>query len=160
MADLHIPQYFEERPVWTRQALLNQFTPSEARDIHKCVFFVRHCCCWLSDWPTVELQFKIPPPPRLLCILRWTMAWYITPLRLRTKEESRRADVSFSHSQKLALNSDNTFRITYRYQRIYFRNANHPISRPSVISRRERPPNINAPSKIDDDYITKKTDRR
>lgn len=30
-------QLFQERAIWTRQALFNQFTPMEARDIHKCV---------------------------------------------------------------------------------------------------------------------------
>ena len=28
---------FQIRPIWTRAALLNQFTPAQARDIHKYV---------------------------------------------------------------------------------------------------------------------------
>jgi len=43
---------FQTRPIWTRAALLNQFTPAQARDIHKyvtCVttmrYFVPSCAC-------------------------------------------------------------------------------------------------------------------
>ena len=33
----YISQLFGERAIWTRMSLLNQFSPTEARDIHKYV---------------------------------------------------------------------------------------------------------------------------
>jgi len=45
------------------------------------------------------------------------------------------------------------------YQRLYFRNANHPIARPSVITRREGRGNISAPSHADDEGSKKEIDK-
>ncbi|EPQ59371.1 hypothetical protein GLOTRDRAFT_70737 [Gloeophyllum trabeum ATCC 11539] len=88
-----VEQYFEQRPVWTRLALLNQFTAGEARDIHNSKALL----------PLVSYTFSDGP-------------WRDTLIRLGYDP---RKDVGARF-----------------YQRLYFRNVNHPIVRPSVITRR------------------------
>jgi hypothetical protein len=46
------------------------------------------------------------------------------------------------------------------YQRLYFRNANHPIARPSVITRREGRGTASSQSRTDDEGIKRDVDRR
>jgi hypothetical protein len=48
----------------------------------------------------------------------------------------------------------------HSYQRLYFRNANHPIARPSVITRREGRGNTLAQSRADDEGGRNDVDRR
>ncbi|KAI0637731.1 RNA polymerase III transcription factor IIIC subunit-domain-containing protein [Trametes polyzona] len=89
-----LEKLFDERPVWTRAAIFNQFTPMEMRDIINSKYLL----------PLVSYVFEDGP-------------WRDTYVRLgydpRQDPEAR------------------------FYQRLYFRNINHPISRPSVVSRRQ-----------------------
>ncbi|EIW61805.1 uncharacterized protein TRAVEDRAFT_163333 [Trametes versicolor FP-101664 SS1] len=89
-----LDELFQERPVWTRAAIFNQFTPMEVRDIINSKYLL----------PLVSYVFEDGP-------------WRDTYVRLgydpRKDPEAR------------------------FYQRLYFRNINHPISRPSVVSRRQ-----------------------
>ncbi|KDQ64681.1 hypothetical protein JAAARDRAFT_234891 [Jaapia argillacea MUCL 33604] len=89
-----LKERFDERPVWTRAALFNQFTPAEARDIHNSKVLL----------PLVGYSFGDGP-------------WRDTLIR-------------FSYDPR----QDPNARF---YQRLYFRNINHPIARPSVVSRRQ-----------------------
>ncbi|KAI0643723.1 RNA polymerase III transcription factor IIIC subunit-domain-containing protein [Trametes meyenii] len=96
---------FEERPVWTRAAIFNQFTPMEVRDIINSKYLL----------PLVSYVFEDGP-------------WRDTYVRLgydpRQDPEAR------------------------FYQRLYFRNINHPISRPSVVSRRQEQRNESAQARF------------
>ncbi|EIN10874.1 hypothetical protein PUNSTDRAFT_119730 [Punctularia strigosozonata HHB-11173 SS5] len=86
---------FEKRPIWSRTALMNQFTPSEAREIHNSK----------SMLPLVSYVFSGGP-------------WRDTHVR-------------FGYDPR----KDPQARF---YQRLYFRNVNHPIVRPSIVSRRQQ----------------------
>ncbi|KZT20750.1 hypothetical protein NEOLEDRAFT_1140279 [Neolentinus lepideus HHB14362 ss-1] len=88
-----LEQYFEERPVWTRLALLNQFTPLEAREIHNSKTMLPLISYTFSDGPWRDTLIRFGYDPRTDMYARF-------------------------------------------YQRIYFRNVNHPIVRPSVVNRR------------------------
>uniref|UniRef100_A0A8H8CKA2 Transcription factor IIIC subunit 5 HTH domain-containing protein n=1 Tax=Psilocybe cubensis TaxID=181762 RepID=A0A8H8CKA2_PSICU len=84
---------FEERPVWTRMSLFNQFSAAEARDILNSKILLPLCCYVFQDGPWRDTLVRFSYDPR--------------------KDPSSRF-----------------------FQRLYFRNANHPISRPSVTTRR------------------------
>ncbi|OSD01840.1 hypothetical protein PYCCODRAFT_1478265 [Trametes coccinea BRFM310] len=100
-----LAELFEERPVWTRAAIFNQFTPMEVRDIINSKYLL----------PLVSYVFEDGP-------------WRDTYVRLgydpRQDPEAR------------------------FYQRLYFRNINHPISRPSVVSRRQEQRNESAQARF------------
>ncbi|CDO74112.1 hypothetical protein BN946_scf185043.g162 [Trametes cinnabarina] len=100
-----LEELFEERPVWTRAAIFNQFTPMEVRDIINSKYLL----------PLVSYVFEDGP-------------WRDTYVRLgydpRQDPEAR------------------------FYQRLYFRNINHPISRPSVVSRRQEQRNESAQARF------------
>ncbi|KAJ3564349.1 hypothetical protein NP233_g8347 [Leucocoprinus birnbaumii] len=83
---------FNERPIWTRPSLLNQFTPAEARDILNSKPLLPLVCYVFQDgpWRDTLVRFQYDP---------------------RKEPEARFV--------------------------LYFRNANHPISRPSVVTRRQ-----------------------
>ncbi|KAF9780292.1 RNA polymerase III transcription factor IIIC subunit-domain-containing protein [Thelephora terrestris] len=85
---------FSQRPIWTRTAILNQFTPAEAREIHNSKIHL----------PLVAYVFQDGP-------------WRDTFVR-------------FGYDPRKDINAR-------FYQRIYFRNANHSIVRPSVTERRQ-----------------------
>ncbi|KAF4619754.1 hypothetical protein D9613_005603 [Agrocybe pediades] len=84
---------FEERPIWTRMSLFNQFSAAEARDILNSKILLPLCCYVFQDGPWRDTLVKFSYDPR--------------------KDPNSRF-----------------------FQRLYFRNANHPISRPSVTTRR------------------------
>lgn len=42
-------QLLEERPVWTRPAMMNQLTPTEVKMIHACVCLLAFQKAWLTD---------------------------------------------------------------------------------------------------------------
>ncbi|TFK55860.1 hypothetical protein OE88DRAFT_1716528 [Heliocybe sulcata] len=88
-----LEHHFEERPIWTRLALLNQFTPLEAREIHNSKIMLPLVSYAFSDGPWRDTLMRFGYDPR--------------------KESNGRF-----------------------YQRLYFRNVNHPIVRPSVVTRR------------------------
>ncbi|GJJ07427.1 hypothetical protein Clacol_001629 [Clathrus columnatus] len=85
---------FEERPVWTKLALLNQFSEVDAREINNTKYIIPLVCYVFIDGP-----------------------WRDTLVR-------------FSYDPR----RDNVSRF---YQRIYFRNVNNPMTRPSVAVRAE-----------------------
>lgn len=85
---------FSERPIWTRSSLLNQFSPSEARDILNTKPLLPLVCYVFQDGPWRDTLVRFQYDPRIDPEARF-------------------------------------------YQRLYFRNANHPISRPSVVARRQ-----------------------
>ncbi|KAL4076007.1 RNA polymerase III transcription factor IIIC subunit-domain-containing protein [Scleroderma citrinum] len=89
-----IIQLLEQRPVWTRAALYNQFSPTEVREIHNTKIMLPMACYMFQDgpWRDTLVRFKYDP---------------------RKDPEAR------------------------VYQRVYFRNANHPMSRTSVVTRRQ-----------------------
>ncbi|KAF8901692.1 RNA polymerase III transcription factor IIIC subunit-domain-containing protein [Gymnopilus junonius] len=88
-----IEALFQERPVWTRMSLFNQFSAGEARDILNSKLLLPLCCYVFQDGPWRDTLVRFSYDPR--------------------KDPSSRF-----------------------FQRLYFRNANHPISRPSVTTRR------------------------
>ncbi|KAF8450806.1 RNA polymerase III transcription factor IIIC subunit-domain-containing protein [Boletus edulis BED1] len=89
-----VTELVQDRPVWTRAALYNQFSPAEVREIHNSKVLLPLVCYTFQDGP-----------------------WRDTLIRL--KYDPRK-------------NPEARF-----YQRIYFRNANHPMSRVSIVSRRQ-----------------------
>ncbi|KAI0771512.1 RNA polymerase III transcription factor IIIC subunit-domain-containing protein [Trametes elegans] len=98
-------ELFQERPVWTRAAIFNQFSPMEVRDIINSKYLL----------PLVSYVFEDGP-------------WRDTYVRLgydpRKDPEAR------------------------FYQRLYFRNINHPISRPSIVTRRQEQRNESAQARF------------
>lgn len=44
-------QLFEQRPIWTRVALLSQLTVEEAREVNKCVLSI-------AVWPVCLTRYK------------------------------------------------------------------------------------------------------
>ncbi|KAF8916834.1 RNA polymerase III transcription factor IIIC subunit-domain-containing protein [Mucidula mucida] len=89
-----LEERFDERPVWTRMSLFNQFAQGEAREIHNSKIILPLVCYVFQDGPWRDTLVKFGYDPRK-----------INEARL--------------------------------YQRLYFRNANHPIARPSVTTRRQ-----------------------
>ncbi|THH20126.1 hypothetical protein EW146_g1148 [Bondarzewia mesenterica] len=89
-----LEERFQERPIWTRAALLNQFTAAEAREIHNSKVLLPLSCYVFQDGPWRDTLVRFGYDPR----------------------EEKRARF---------------------YQRLYFRNLNHAIVRPSVITRRQ-----------------------
>ncbi|KAI0068897.1 hypothetical protein BV25DRAFT_1866793 [Artomyces pyxidatus] len=87
-------EHFKTRPVWTRLALLNQFTASEAREIHNSKIILPLVCYVFQDGPWRDTLVRFGYDPR----------------------------------------DDPSARL---YQRLYFRNLNHPMARPSVTTRRQ-----------------------
>ncbi|KAH9853850.1 RNA polymerase III transcription factor IIIC subunit-domain-containing protein [Lenzites betulinus] len=100
-----LQELFEERPVWTRAAIFNQFTQMEVRDIINSKYLL----------PLVSYVFEDGP-------------WRDTYVRLGY-DPRQDPDARF-------------------YQRLYFRNINHPISRPSVVSRRQETRNESAQARF------------
>ncbi|KAH8118324.1 RNA polymerase III transcription factor IIIC subunit-domain-containing protein [Phellopilus nigrolimitatus] len=87
-------QKFEERPIWTRNALNNQFSPADAREIQNSKCLIPLVCYVFVDGPWRDTLLRFGYDPR----------------------------------------EDSSARF---YQRIYFRNINHPFVRPSVVARRQ-----------------------
>ncbi|OJA20879.1 hypothetical protein AZE42_00865 [Rhizopogon vesiculosus] len=89
-----VRELMNERPVWIRAALYNQFSPAETREIHNSKILLPLAGYMFSDgpWRDALIRFKYDP---------------------RKEVEAR------------------------IYQRIYFRNVNHPVARPSVVARRQ-----------------------
>ncbi|KAI0829373.1 RNA polymerase III transcription factor IIIC subunit-domain-containing protein [Trametes gibbosa] len=100
-----LQELFQERPVWTRAAIFNQFTQMEVRDIINSKYLL----------PLVSYVFEDGP-------------WRDTYVRLGY-DPRQDPDARF-------------------YQRLYFRNINHPISRPSVVSRRQETRNESAQARF------------
>ncbi|KAH7930260.1 hypothetical protein BV22DRAFT_1028484 [Leucogyrophana mollusca] len=89
-----LQELLEQRPIWTRVSLYNQFSPAEAREIHNSKGLLPLVCYLFQDGPWRDTLVRFSYDPR--------------------KDSGARL-----------------------YQRIYFRNANHPMERPSVIARRQ-----------------------
>ncbi|KAI0320629.1 RNA polymerase III transcription factor IIIC subunit-domain-containing protein [Amylostereum chailletii] len=85
---------FQQRPVWTRASIFNQFTASEAREIHNSKVILPLACYVFQDGPWRDTLLRFGYDPR------------------------QNVEARF-------------------YQRLYFRNLNHPIARPSVVARRQ-----------------------
>ncbi|KAI6164704.1 RNA polymerase III transcription factor IIIC subunit-domain-containing protein [Pisolithus thermaeus] len=84
----------EQRPIWTRAALYNQFNSAEVREIHNSKVILPLACYMFQDGPWRDTLVRFSYDPR--------------------KDPAARF-----------------------YQRVYFRNANHPMSRTSVVTRRQ-----------------------
>ncbi|KAF9057282.1 RNA polymerase III transcription factor IIIC subunit-domain-containing protein [Panaeolus papilionaceus] len=95
-------ELFQERAIWTRMSLFNQFSAVDSRDILNSKLLLPLCCYVFQDGPWRDTLVRFSYDPR--------------------KDPSSRF-----------------------YQRLYFRNANHPISRPSVTSRRQDRINVAEP---------------
>ncbi|KAI0786417.1 RNA polymerase III transcription factor IIIC subunit-domain-containing protein [Abortiporus biennis] len=89
-----LEELFEERPIWTRAAIFNQFEPLEVREIINSKFLLPLVSYVFADGPWRDTQVRHGYDPR----------------------------------------TDPSARF---YQRLYFRNINHPIVRPSVVGRRQ-----------------------
>jgi len=85
---------FENRPIWTRMSLLNQFSAIESREIMNSKLLLPLVCYVFQDGPWRDTLVKFGYDPR------------------------KSPEARF-------------------YQRLYFRNANHPIARPSITTRRQ-----------------------
>ncbi|KIM91005.1 hypothetical protein PILCRDRAFT_159710 [Piloderma croceum F 1598] len=112
-----LQELFQERAIWTRMSLLNQFSPPEARDVHNSKLLLPLVCYVFQDGPWRDTLVRFSYDPR--------------------KDPNARS-----------------------YQRLYFRNANHPIARPSVITRREGRGTASSQSRADDEGIRRDADRR
>ncbi|KAH9998354.1 RNA polymerase III transcription factor IIIC subunit-domain-containing protein [Russula vinacea] len=88
-----LEELFRTRPIWTRAALLNQFTPAQAREIQNSKVLLPLTCYVFGDGPWRDTMVRFGFDPR----------------------------------------QDPQARF---YQKLYFRNLNHPIGRASVVSRR------------------------
>ncbi|KAI0282363.1 RNA polymerase III transcription factor IIIC subunit-domain-containing protein [Russula aff. rugulosa BPL654] len=88
-----LEEHFRTRPIWTRTALLNQFTPAQAREIQNSKVLLPLTCYVFGDGPWRDTMVRFGYDPR----------------------------------------QDPQARF---YQKLYFRNLNHPIGRVSVVSRR------------------------
>ncbi|EKM80519.1 hypothetical protein AGABI1DRAFT_73813 [Agaricus bisporus var. burnettii JB137-S8] len=108
---------FEERPIWTRASLLNQFSLAESRDILNSKPLLPLVCYVFQDgpWRDTLVRFRYDP---------------------RKEPEAR------------------------LYQRLYFRNANHPISRPSVVTRRQDRSSANAQTRNASERADQESERR
>lgn len=84
----------EQRPIWTRAALYNQFNSNEVREIHNSKVILPLACYMFQDGPWRDTLVRFSYDPRKNPAARF-------------------------------------------YQRVYFRNANHPMSRTSVVTRRQ-----------------------
>ncbi|KAH9973046.1 RNA polymerase III transcription factor IIIC subunit-domain-containing protein, partial [Lactifluus volemus] len=89
-----LEEHFRSRPIWTRAALLSQFTPAQAREIHNSKVLLPLTCYVFGDGPWRDTMVRFGYDPR----------------------------------------QDPQARF---YQKLYFRNLNHPIGRASVVSRRQ-----------------------
>ncbi|KAH8106055.1 RNA polymerase III transcription factor IIIC subunit-domain-containing protein [Cristinia sonorae] len=89
-----LKKLFEERPVWTRAAIFNQFEPLEVREIVNSKILLPLVSYVFQDGPWRDTQVRLGYDPRVHPEARF-------------------------------------------YQRLYFRNINKPIVRPSVIGRRQ-----------------------
>jgi len=89
-----LQELFDERPIWTRAAIYNQFQPLEVREIVNSKFLLPLVSYVFQDGPWRDTQVRLGYDPRLHVGARF-------------------------------------------YQRLYFRNINKPIVRPSVIGRRQ-----------------------
>ncbi|KAF9821024.1 hypothetical protein IEO21_01001 [Rhodonia placenta] len=89
-----IEELFQERPVWTRVAIFNQFEPFEVRELINSKYLLPLVSYVFADGPWRDTQIRLGYDPR-------------------EDPEAR------------------------FYQRLYFRNTNHPIVRPSVVSKRQ-----------------------
>ncbi|KAJ8523431.1 hypothetical protein ONZ45_g22 [Pleurotus djamor] len=89
-----LQDFFSARPIWTRQALMNQLSSNEARELVNSKVLLPLVCYVFQDGPYRDTLVRFGYDPR----------------------------------------KDPAARI---YQRIYFRNSNHPIERPSVINKRQ-----------------------
>ncbi|OCH93564.1 hypothetical protein OBBRIDRAFT_771274 [Obba rivulosa] len=89
-----LQELFEERPVWTRAAIFNQFAPYEVREIVNSKFLLPLVSYVFTDGPWRDTQVRLGYDPREDLNARF-------------------------------------------YQRLYFRNLNHQVVRPSVVARRQ-----------------------
>ncbi|KAG9317214.1 RNA polymerase III transcription factor IIIC subunit-domain-containing protein [Chiua virens] len=104
-----VSQLVQERPVWTRAALYNQFNPVEVREIHNSKVLLPLVCYTFQDGPWRDTLIRLKYDPRKNLGARF-------------------------------------------YQRIYFRNANHPMSRVSIVSRRQE-------GRVSATYISRSTEQ-
>ena len=75
-------QLFQERPIWTRTAIYNQFNAAEVREIVKSVsFHGRH-----NVFLTASTQLQILVASCFLCLPRRSLARYTSPTWLRSTE--------------------------------------------------------------------------
>ncbi|KAL5487831.1 TFC1 [Sanghuangporus weigelae] len=88
-----LKQKFEERPCWTKVAILNQFDAKDAREITNSKYLLPMVSYVFADGPWRDIHLRFGYDPRVDPSARF-------------------------------------------YQRLYFRNINHPIVRPSVLIRR------------------------
>ncbi|PFH50545.1 hypothetical protein AMATHDRAFT_144829 [Amanita thiersii Skay4041] len=102
---------FKKRPVWTRMSLLNQFPVNETREIMKYDLSIEGMYFGCSHMNSSKLLLP------LVCYVFQDGPWRDTLVR-------------FGYDPR----KDPSARL---YQRLYFRNANHPIARPSVTTRRQ-----------------------
>lgn len=89
-----LQELFQQRPIWTKLALLNQFSETEAREINNTKYLIPLVCFVFIDGPWRDTLVRFDYDPR--------------------KNKTARF-----------------------YQRIYFRNLNNPMTRPSVSVRPE-----------------------
>ncbi|KAI0951979.1 hypothetical protein AcV7_007922 [Taiwanofungus camphoratus] len=98
---------FQERPIWTRAAIFNQFAPYEVREIINSKYLLPLVSYVFQDGPWRDTQIRLGYDPR----------------------EDRQARF---------------------YQRLYFRNTNHSMVRPSVLSKRQEGRNDTAQNRTVD----------
>lgn len=91
----------------------------------------------------------------MLCISRWTLAGYISSVQLWSTKRS-----SCSIVLIFPVVWYGRLKVSSSFQRLYFRNANHPIARPSVITRRQDRSAANFQIRAMEQGTEKEADRR
>jgi hypothetical protein len=89
-------KHFRSRPIWTRAALLSQFTPAQAREIHK--FVPIHHILRTFFAHARECQLQGPFAVNLLCLWRWPMERHHGSIWLRPAARSTGKIVSMCRS--------------------------------------------------------------
>ncbi|KAF8681358.1 RNA polymerase III transcription factor (TF)IIIC subunit [Rhizoctonia solani] len=125
-----LKQLFEERPVWSRIALINQFPALEGREIQKCGVIFR----FYEGIAEIRSSHQYESPYWLggVYVQRWSVARYVIEVRVRSQERS-----SSSLVRPISYHPIYGANMRLSYQRVYFRNtANEEARRKSIVGRR------------------------
>jgi general transcription factor 3C polypeptide 5 (transcription factor C subunit 1) len=112
-------------------SLLNQFTAADARDIRKCVHLIPSPVVTGRKLSSYSSKVLLP----LVCYVFQDGPWRDTLVKFGY--DPRKDANARLYVFNVAASPYLTFLTYASYQRLYFRNPNHPIARPSVTTRRQ-----------------------
>ena len=130
-------------------SLFNQFSAAEARDIIKYVLSTLPMnMITLANYFFSVLNFSFLFVVMCSKTVLGGTPWWSSPT---IRENIQALVCKFKRKKNLYIYS-----FLHRYQRLYFRNANHPIARPSITARRQDRTTMTDPSRT----LEKDVDRR